>query len=718
MPPDFSGQNLRGQSFKGQDLSGAIFSGADIRGANFTGAILKDANFTHAKAGLQKRWATFLVVVSWLLSGLSGLLSSLIGYFASLVFSSDNGNQIAGLTVIIAIFIFFFITICQGIQAGAVALAGAGAVAFALAGAFALVFAQAGVKALLFAEAVTLAFALAFALVFALAFATVAGAFAFALATVARATVAKARTLVEAAYAVAFAQGGAAVAYRIAFAYAFAFAFAFALLSIYISWRAMKGEKKHAIIRNIAVAFAAFGGTSFRKANLTNANFTGAILKSTDFRKAILTRTCFCKAKNLDLVRPGNTYLKDAKVRQLFKQEQVKDKNFCSQNLRGVNLQKANLIDANFAGADLSQANLQDADLSRAILQQTQLDRTDFTGATLTGAYIEDWNITHETNFQGVRCDYVYMRLPTKENPNPLRKPDNNAEVFADGEFGDFIKPIVDTLDLYHNQGVDPRAIAISFKQLAEKNPDAELEIVAMERRGEDQFLLRAKTASEANKSELSAEYFEIYNHVKALAEQEVKTLLAEKDNRIVSLENMVNTALQRSHFYSSTQIQEVTNMTNNPGGFSVGGSVGGNASNVQGDNNRAIQGDKSKGVLGDGNQVTQQSQVNTETEASLTKDDVVALLTQLENLVQAAEVPEDTKETAIEDISAAKKATQKEEPKKNVALANLESVTQTLEKTSKTVDAGQKLWSKAKPIITKIAGWLGAAAGSYLLKL
>ncbi|BAZ70821.1 hypothetical protein NIES4106_56180 (plasmid) [Fischerella sp. NIES-4106] len=117
-------------------------------------------------------------------------------------------------------------------------------------------------------------------------------------------------------------------------------------------------------------------------------------------------------------------------------------------------------------GADLSEANLQDADLSRAKLVQTQLDGTDFTGATLTGAYIEDWGITTDTKFDGVRCEYVYMRLPTKENPDPLRKPDNREEVFADGEFGDFIKPIVDTLDLYHNQGVDPRAIAIAFKQL------------------------------------------------------------------------------------------------------------------------------------------------------------------------------------------------------------------------------------------------------------
>lgn len=50
-------------------------------------------------------------------------------------------------------------------------------------------------------------------------------------------------------------------------------------------------------------------------------------------------------------------------------------------------------------------------DLSRAKLVQTQLDATDFTRATLTGAFIEDWNITTQTNFHGVRCEYVYMRL-------------------------------------------------------------------------------------------------------------------------------------------------------------------------------------------------------------------------------------------------------------------------------------------------------------------
>jgi hypothetical protein len=155
-----------------------------------------------------------------------------------------------------------------------------------------------------------------------------------------------------------------------------------------------------------------------------------------------------------------------------------------------------------------------------------------------------------------------------------------------------------------------------------------------------------------------------------------------------------------------------------NAGGFSVGGSVGGGINNVQGDNNRTIQGDNNQGVLGDNNQVTQQNKVDADPEAPLTKDDIVKLLAELESLVRGSELPAETKEEAIDDLSAAKKATDKEEPKKNIALANLESVAQTLEKTSKSVDAGQKLWNTTKPIIVKVASWLGAAAGSHLLGL
>ncbi|MBD2527519.1 hypothetical protein [Nostoc sp. FACHB-133] len=158
--------------------------------------------------------------------------------------------------------------------------------------------------------------------------------------------------------------------------------------------------------------------------------------------------------------------------------------------------------------------------------------------------------------------------------------------------------------------------------------------------------------------------------------------------------------------------------MANNSSEFSRGGSVGGNVSNVQGDYNRAVQGDKNQAVLGDSNQVTQQNQVNADPATSLTKDDIVKLLIELQTLIQKSEIPEKTKEEATENLSDAQKAITKEEPKKNIALANLVSVAETLEKTAKTVDVGQKVWAIAKPILVKIASWLGANAGSHLLGL
>ena len=103
---------------------------------------------------------------------------------------------------------------------------------------------------------------------------------------------------------------------------------------------------------------------------------------------------------------------------------------------------------------------------------------------------------------------------------------DNDFASFEDGEDAKIIDRSLKRQ--MRRKGVDPRAIAISFKQLAENHPNAELEIVAMEKRGLDKFLLRAKTAPDADKSQLSQEYFDTYNEIKALPEQEIKLLIEE----------------------------------------------------------------------------------------------------------------------------------------------------------------------------------------------
>ena len=490
MRADFSGQNLRGRSFKGQNLAGANFNGADIRGADFSWANLTDANFTNVHAGVSQKW---IISVGLLL--------------LSLVLSALSPSLIVAMLVTIFIIIFLTIntfkynyTTNGRILTITSALAILGSIALVLAVVLYLVITQIASLSVVIAGAIPVIVG-----ILGLVYVVLVGSESGILSTANNDV------------------GG------------------FISLS-----KAIINELLKNTITNT-------GGTSFHAANLTNADFQNASLKYTNFGKANVTHAKWFQAKNLDRARVGMTYLQNSKVRTLLSTGQGKKKNFDGFNLRSVNLQGANLTDASFIGADLSKANLQDADLSRVKLKQTQLDGTDFTGATLTGAFIEDWNISTDTKFDGVRCEYVYMRLPTQDNPDPHRKPDNMQEVFAPGEFGDFIKPIFDTLDLYHSQGVDPRAIAISFKQLAENHPDAGLEIVAMEKRGQDKFLLRAKTAATADKSELSAEYFTTYNQLKSLAEQEVQKLIAEKDNRITDLQNMVVTALQRPNFYAQT---------------------------------------------------------------------------------------------------------------------------------------------------------------------
>ncbi|MBE9034927.1 pentapeptide repeat-containing protein [aff. Roholtiella sp. LEGE 12411] len=619
MALDFSGQNLRGRNFKGrQDLVGANFSYADIRGANFTNANLRGTNFSHTKAGLQRRWAIFLVFVSLLLSGLSGCLWSVNGYLVSLIFDTSSlENQIRGWTALVVLIAFFFVTICQGAVAGAgaVAVAGALAVAVAVAGALTSGGTRVGTGALAGAGAGALAVA-------------VAGALALAGAGSRARTLAVAGALVL-TVALAIAKIGTVAG---------ALAVAGTLVSIYISWRAIKGDQKHSLIRNIAIAFAATGGTSFRGADLTNADFTQATLKSTDLRNTILICSRWHQAKMLDRVRPGSTYLQNSQVRQLLVTGQGQDKNFYRENLRGINLQSANLADASFIGADLSEANLQDADLSRAKLKQTQLNATDLTGATLTGAYIEDWGITNTTKLHGVRCEYVFMRLPTKEDPDPLRKPDNKQEVFADGDFADFIKPIFDTLNLYHNQGIDPRAVAIAFKNLAENHPEAQLEIVAMEKRGEDKILLRAKTAAGSDKSQLSAEYFDDYNQLKALSQSQ-QLLLVERDSYISDLKNMIITALgqPKSYTQGNTIMSDIS-------GINIQGSS--NVSGIAGNNSVANLGTIS------GNVSIALNQLPDATDAD--KPGIKELLTQLQEIIsQSADLPETDKADALIQVEA-----------------------------------------------------------------
>jgi hypothetical protein len=92
--------------------------------------------------------------------------------------------------------------------------------------------------------------------------------------------------------------------------------------------------------------------------------------------------------------------------------------------------------------------------------------------------------------------------------------------------------------------------------------------------------------------------------------------------------------------------------------------------------------------------------------------------LADLTGAIDRSNLPTDTKTEIIEDLTAVQTATDKTEPNKPRALDRLSSAATSLEKTSKTLEAGQKIWAMAKPIMLPIAKWLGAAAGASILGL
>ncbi|WP_424096855.1 pentapeptide repeat-containing protein [Moorena producens] len=538
---DFRKENLRGQSFQGQDLSGADFSEADIRGANFKDATLRGTQFCQAKAGLQKRWTIILVLVSWIGSGLSGLASLYGGVLVELIVDYDDvAEQVLGWIALVVIIVLFAFIIRQGIGGpvtGAAAAAGALAVVGSAAGggAFTVAFTVALGVAFTVALGVAIAFTLAF---------TLAGAVAFTLAftiAVAGAVTGAVTRLVT--FAVGFAKAGGFASSGAgarsgtftvaeAGAVAIAVAVAVALLAVYLAWRALKGDPRDAWIRNIAIAFAATGGTSFFNANLTDADFTGAILKSTDLRKATLTRTCWQDTIKLDRARPGKTILADTAVTELLVSGNGYKKSYVDGNLRGANLRGANLNSANLKCADISEATLEDANLEGANLTEAQAVGTDFTHAYLTGACLEAWNIDSTTRLTNVDCQYVF--LLENFNPQGSRERRPSSGDFEPGEFTKLFQEVLNTVDLIFQNGVDWKAFVTAFKKVQVENEDTELAIQSIENKGDGVVVVKVSVPPDTNKEKIHSDFTQNYEVALKAAEEKYKEKLKAKDNEIV----------------------------------------------------------------------------------------------------------------------------------------------------------------------------------------
>jgi uncharacterized protein YjbI with pentapeptide repeats len=714
MTHEFPNANLKELNFRSKNLTEVDFSGADIRGADFTDAILIGANFQNSKTGLSKKWTISLGLAVFILALLAGLISGYETYFIGNLIA-DPKTQIYGTVFAIILIATLTVIYLRGIGATLAILLEILACGAIITSAF------------LPNDLAELAFGAQFT---ALSVAgTIAGIANMSIAVaIARSLMWRGALIFTSITALLGIIFGVILGGANDTSYIVSSLIAITVIAsgTYVGSQAIQGNRKYTLIQSIAIAAISQGGTKFRRANLTDANFTEATLKSADFRQANLTRTNWHLAKQLEQSRCDRTYLEDPQIRQLATTKDGQGKHFEHLNLHGLNLKDAHLKHAFFIGADLSEATLENANLTGARLVKTQLYQANLSGTRLTGAYIENWGISTDTNLDSVKCDYIFMQLPTDTDPDPCRKPDNKKENFKEGDFADFIAPIIKTLDLYqtqnldlrevgikfktldlfHYEGIDPSAAAIALKQLIEQHPEAELEVIALEGRGNEKIRLQAKVTGDTNRSALNAEYFAKYKQIKSLPYSDMQALLTgieEKDERIRSLEKLLENAISQPKFYVETyQNQgEFIMAQENKGNVNISG-VQGNISGIAAAGENQTMTGVALGAIS-GNVTNTISQLpDNPNEPSLKE-----LLTQLQALIESeSELNEEDKVEALEQVKVLAESAQKPEDSTLQKLAKtavkiLKGTIASLPDVTKLVESGTKLI----PSIIKLLG-------------
>ena len=114
------------------------------------------------------------------------------------------------------------------------------------------------------------------------------------------------------------------------------------------------------------------------------------------------------------------------------------------------------------------------------------------------------------------------------------------------------------------------------------------------------------------------------------------------------------------------------------------------------------------------GRDLKQTVTVGGEADAALTVKDVVATLQHIEQLLNASQLEAGQKRKAARYVEAAKEAVSEDTPDKQYVAVSLQQATKVFKDASETVEAGQGLWNKISPLITKILPWLGVAASFF----
>ena len=650
---NFRGVNLSRQSFAWQDLAEADFTGADIRSTNFTGANLYKANFSSARAGLQRRWVIPLVLRSLLFAGIKA--SFILSLAASLVLIFDLllHRALPGWIWISLIFLIISLSLlCKEKYTVALATTVASTILGLYAGALAGLIAGAG-KGLIAGAGVGTAFGLSLGVKFALNAETSAALSAGLLASL-------------------------AIFHRLPEVVAIG------------NTNFTGGNLTQANFTQATLA-----GANFTQATLAGANFTQATLAGANFTQATLTQVNWYQVKQLDRVEFKGTMLSNPKVRDLVVTHHGANQSYKGLDLKELNLIGADLSDTDLTEADISNATLEGAWLEGVNLTKTQALGTNFRQARFTGACLEAWNIDSTTHLEEAICEYVYLLNDHKE-----RRP--NSGNFAPGEFTKLFEEVLDTIDLIFRNGVDWKAFVTSFTQVQVENEGTELTIQSIENKGDGVVVVRVNAPPETDKEKIHSDFNRNYEAELKALEEKYQAKLEAKEEQIV-IYRQQSASMERIISQMASRPINITNISESKS-MQDSSDINQTVSSSPDSNINAFQGNQ--------NQVTQTQGA----QAQPSQAEVIEMLAQIKALIEATELPGEVKVEANAHLKTAQKAAAQAEPKKEIALATLESMAETLEEASKTVEAGKTLWGQVKPILFRVAGWLRAAAGSSLL--
>ncbi|NEQ37214.1 MAG: CHAT domain-containing protein [Okeania sp. SIO3I5] len=322
------------------------------------------------------------------------------------------------------------------------------------------------------------------------------------------------------------------------------------LIAQHLAKKILAEDEKNIFFLRLAVGIGTLGGTCFKNANLTDADFSHAILKSTNFRFVNATRTFWRETKHLKFARVEATILEDIKVRELLITGWGKDQDYISANLRGANLISAELSNANLKLANLSESSLQAANLNNANLTEALAIGTNFTTAQMSGTCLEAWNIDHTTILDHIESKYIYLLEKAKpETDDRERRP--SSGYFQEGDFTKLFTEVLNTVDLIFRNGVDFTAFMSSFKTIQVENQDTPMKIRGMENKGDGVVVIKIDVPPETEKEKIHRDFMEIY-------EQNVQSLEKKYQQELQETKRQINQNLRESERKYQIELAEI----------------------------------------------------------------------------------------------------------------------------------------------------------------